>query len=102
MCLSLEAFIRRYLEHVPLPGSRLVRCYGLYACNKGEALSICRAQVGGALSEASEGVSAEVEALGLKRELPRCEVCGRELVVVETLWASGLSPPAGGRVEKVS
>lgn len=102
MRLSLEEFLRRYLEHVPLPGLRRVRSYGLYAYTKGEALSICRAQVGGGLAEASKGVSAESEAPGLKREWPRCEVCGRELVVVETLWGSGLSPPDLVVGEKVS
>jgi hypothetical protein len=56
----------------------------------------------GYIIETSEGVSCEVEALGLKREWPRCEVCGLALVVVETLWGSGLSPPAEGWGEKVS
>ena len=99
--LTLEEFIRRYLQHVPLPGARLVRCYGLYACNNGEALSMCRAQVGGDLSEACAGGWTEAEALGLQREWPRCEVCGLELVV-ETLWGSGLSPPEMVWGEKVA
>jgi hypothetical protein len=100
--LSREEFLRRYLQHVPLAGSRLVRGYGLSASNKGEALSLCRAQVGGELSEVFEGVSAEAEALGLRQKWPRCEVCGLELVVVETLWGSGLSPPQAVWGEEVS
>ena len=65
-------------------------------------LSSSRDQVGGGVSEASEGASPEAEALGVKREFARCEVCGLALVVVETLWGSGLSPPQGGWAEKVS
>jgi Putative transposase/Transposase zinc-binding domain len=99
MRLSREAFLRRYLEHVPRPGLRRVRHYGLYAYTKSEALSISRAQVGGEVTAGSEGVLAEAEASGLRREVARGEVCGRELVVVETLWGSGLSPPQGGQAK---
>jgi hypothetical protein len=46
MTLSLEEFLRRYLLHVPVPGSRVVRAYGLYAPTKGDALAVCRVQLG--------------------------------------------------------
>src|SRR5262245_2876573 len=38
MRLSIDEFIRRYLLHVPPPGLRVVRCYGLNAPTKGMAL----------------------------------------------------------------
>ena len=46
MTLPIAAFIGRYLLHVPAPGTRVVRSYGLYAPTKHEALAVCRAQLG--------------------------------------------------------
>jgi hypothetical protein len=46
MRLSIEEFSRRYLLHVPPPGTRVVRCDGLYAPTTGMALAICRAYLG--------------------------------------------------------
>jgi Putative transposase len=46
MTLPIAEFIRRYLRHVPAPGTRVVRSYGLYAPSQGEAVAVCRAQLG--------------------------------------------------------
>jgi Putative transposase/Transposase zinc-binding domain len=46
MTLPIAAFIGRYLLHVPAPGTRMVRSYGLYAPTKRDALAVCRGQVG--------------------------------------------------------
>jgi hypothetical protein len=46
LTLSMAEFIRRYWLHVPPPGSRVVRSYGLYAPTTGEALTAARAQLG--------------------------------------------------------
>ena len=46
LTLPLAEFIRRYLVHVPEPGTKVVRCYGLYAPTKHAALAVCRAQLG--------------------------------------------------------
>jgi hypothetical protein len=46
MTLPIAAFIGRYLLHVPAPGTRVVRSYGLYAATKREALAVCRAYLG--------------------------------------------------------
>ena len=46
MTLSIAEFMRRYLVHVPEPGTKVVRCYGLYAPTKRAALAVCRAHLG--------------------------------------------------------
>lgn len=43
MLLTPEAFLRRYLQHVPEPGKHTVRSYGLYAPRKSEGLNRARA-----------------------------------------------------------
>jgi hypothetical protein len=52
--LSLAAFLRRSLLHVPVPGSRVGRAYGLYAPTKGEPLAVCRAR-GPGLADGGSG-----------------------------------------------
>jgi hypothetical protein len=42
MTVPLAERIRRYLLHVPEPGTKVVRCYGLYAPTKGADLARCR------------------------------------------------------------
>jgi hypothetical protein len=46
MTLPWEACIRRYRRHVPAPGTRVVRSYGLYAHPARVTLACGRAQVG--------------------------------------------------------
>lgn len=43
MVLASSAFLRRYLQHVPLPRKHTVRVYGLYAPRKTERLNLARA-----------------------------------------------------------
>lgn len=46
MTLSLEEFIKRFLQHIPLPHSILVRSYGLYSPTKKNDLDLCREILG--------------------------------------------------------
>jgi len=46
MTLTCEAFLRRYLQHVPEHGKHTVRSYGLYAPKKSAALNRARAALG--------------------------------------------------------
>lgn len=46
MTVPITEFLRRYLRHVPEPGTKVVRCYGLYAPTKGADLARCRGQLG--------------------------------------------------------
>ena len=52
LTLSIAEFIRRYVLHVPPPGSRVVRSYGLYAPTVRGALAACREQLGPGFMEA--------------------------------------------------
>ncbi len=46
MTLPVEVFLQRFLLHVPMPHTQVVRSYGLYANSKGADLNRCRAQLG--------------------------------------------------------
>jgi Putative transposase len=94
MTLSLEDFLRRYLLHVPVPGSRVVRAYGLYAPTKGDDLAVCRAPLG------SVSVATPVELAGSADgsvpsalEPERCPVCGRRLLRCGVILPTGRPPP---------
>ena len=89
LTLSRAEFIRRYLLHVPEPGTTVVRCYGLYAPTKGEALAVCRAQLG--QGPVVQPPRPTWQAYGQDRgdaHPERCPICGRRLVCL------GLIPPS--------
>jgi Putative transposase len=46
MTLPVAAFLQRWLLHVPVPQTRVVRSYGLYHHAHPEALAHCRAALG--------------------------------------------------------
>jgi hypothetical protein len=46
MTLSSADFLQRWLLHMPVPQSRVVRFYGLYHHTHAEALALCRTQMG--------------------------------------------------------
>jgi len=46
LTLSVADFLQRWLLHVPVPQTRVVRSYGLYHPRKAEALAGCRAALG--------------------------------------------------------
>ena len=81
MTLPVEEFIRRYLLHVPTPGSRVVRAYGLYAPTKREALAVCPAHLGQepVVPPAVLDWQTACEARG-DAHPERCPRCGRQLV----------------------
>jgi hypothetical protein len=95
MTLSMEEFINRLLLHVPLPGTHVVRGYGLYSRTDKEALELCREQLG-PVSEAEPAARpSRAGGNGSPLEDPRCcPVCGRPLVRGEELPRSGASPPS--------
>jgi hypothetical protein len=94
MTLSLEEFIRRYLVHVPEPGMRVVRSYGLYAPTKREALAVCRAHleqepvVPPAVLDWQTACQARGDA-----HPERCPMCGRQLVCLGVILPARIPPP---------
>jgi len=89
--LPIATFIGRYLLHVPAPGTRVVRSYGLYAARKGDDLAVCRAQVGQEPVATSVVLAWQTAWRQHGVEHPgRCPRCGRLLV------CSGVIPRASG------
>jgi hypothetical protein len=100
MHVSIEEFIRRYLLHVPPPGTRVVRCYGLYAPTKGAAVAICRAQLG----QEPVATPAVLDWQTLCQDRgevhpERCPLCGRRLVRRGMIPRSRIPPPGEGASE---
>jgi hypothetical protein len=95
LTVSLEAFIRRYLRHVPRPGSRVVRSYGLYASTACGALAACREQLGQGPVEVPKPLDWQTACQGRGDDHPeRCPVCGRLLVRRGVILRPGRPPPA--------
>ncbi len=108
LTLKIAEFLRRLALHIPLPGMRVVRSYGLYHHTHREKLEQARELldgVGGGTAadhDVADGASAPEESTE-ELELLRCPICQRELVRGEELphgtwevpsWApSGLPPP---------
>ena len=94
LTLPRAEFIRRYLLHVPEPGTKVVRCDGLYAPTKREALAVCRAQLG-------QGPVVQPPVLNWQAYCAergdahpeRCPVCGRRLVCRGLLLPSRTPQP---------
>ena len=88
------AFVRRLTEHIPHPGQRLTRAYGLYACTHRAQLAQVRAQLDTALPPAAAAGAAPTPAAPPPR--PGCPVCGQPLELVD------LSPPSRRRAPNAS
>jgi hypothetical protein len=94
MALAEEEFVRRWLQHVPLPGCQMVRGYGLYANAKTEALTQARKALGLPEAEHPDPVTWQefLERLGIDPPM-RCPVCGATLVI-HSEFRRGEHPPA--------
>ena len=75
--LSVEEFVSRWLQHVPVPGHRVVRSYGLYHHALRESLESCRRFL------LKEGRQPRARRPKETPEACRCPTCGATLVVVE-------------------
>jgi len=92
LTLTVTEFLRRWSEHVPLPGVPTVRAWGLYASTQRQKLAQCREQ----LPEEAP----QERPRGVKEEPPRdrahpweyCPVCHREMIVTHVLPRSGAPP----------
>jgi Putative transposase len=103
MTLPLTQFIGRYLRHVPAPGSRMVRSYGLYAPTAREALARCRAQVGQTPVEVPVGLDWQTAWRDRGGAPPeRCPQCGHRLVCIGVILPCRIPPPREMRVEAVA
>jgi hypothetical protein len=95
LTLSITDFIRRYLFHVPEPGTKVVRGYGLYAPTKREALAVCRAQLGQGPVVQPAVRDWQTACQDRRDEHPeRCPVCGRRLVCLGVSLPARMPPPS--------
>ena len=81
LTLSIDQFIERLMQHVPLPGKASVRYSGLYASSSRVSLNRARALLGQPVKRGREALvwTAYLEQLGYA---PLCEVCGLPLIAV--------------------
>ena len=75
--LKREEFIRRYLNHIPLKGFRIVRNYGLYSTRQIDQTKELRVKTFGEVAEEPEWTP----------KIPKCPVCGKELSIVKNCSA---------------
>jgi Putative transposase len=95
MTLPIAECIRRYLLHVPHPGTKVVRCDGLYAPTKRAALAAGRAQLGQGPLEAP--AVPDWQTAGKTRgdaHPERCPQCGRLLICSGVILPARIPPPA--------
>ena len=88
--LPVADFLQRWLLHVPVPQTRVVRCYGLYHQTHTEALAVCRTALGQAPVEVP--VSLDWQTLCAQRgeaHPERCPTCGRRLVCTGVIPRGG-------------
>ncbi len=84
--LPIEKFIGRYLQHTPLPRTVMVRSYGLYNHNLKSEYEHCRLILGQPVIEEQKFVDWQELWQERNEEHPdRCPVCGKRLVILETL-----------------
>jgi hypothetical protein len=94
--LTVADFLQRWLLHVPVPQTRVVRSYGLYHPTQAVALAVCRA----ALGQPPVEVPVELDwhtVCAQRGELhpERCQTCGQLLVCTGVVAQGGLSPFLG-------
>jgi Putative transposase/Transposase zinc-binding domain len=95
LTLPIAEFIGRYLLHVPAPGTRVVRAYGLYAPTKRAALAVCRAQLGQERVAVPVVLDWQTACQERGADHPECcPVCGRRLIRRGVFLPARRPPPA--------
>jgi hypothetical protein len=94
MTLPIGEFIGRYLLHVPAPGTRVVRSYGLYAPTKQDTLAVCREHLGQEPMAAPVVLDWQTACQARGDDHPeRCPLCGRQLVCRGVVLPARIPPP---------
>ena len=92
MTLPISDFIGRFLQHIPLPNTIMVRCYGLYHHSKKDDLALCRKILGQSPLEDTDFLDWQTCCEQSGKQHPElCPVCGKRLVCTET-FARLLNP----------
>ena len=94
MTLPVADFLQRWLLHVPVPQTRVVRCYGLYHPTHAAALTICRTAFGQLPMEAPPALDWQTVCAQRGDAHPeRCPTCGQRLVCTSVIPRGGAPPP---------
>jgi hypothetical protein len=92
--LPVADFLQRWLLHVPLPQTRVVRSYGLYHPSHAAALAVCRAALGQAPLEVPAALDWQTVCAQRGDAHPeRCPTCGQRLVCTSVIPRGGAPPP---------
>ena len=95
MTLPVADFLQRWLLHVPVPQTRVVRCYGLYHHTHTEALALCRAHLGQPPVAMPEPLVWQTLCAQRGEAHPeRCPTCGQRLVCTSVIPRGGAPPSA--------
>jgi len=94
--LTVEEFLRRLALHIPPPGMKMVRSYGLYAHTSRDELELARAQIEPSPEWKEAHQRFETSNRQKPSRQPKCPVCGEQLIVVtdDGYLTDGLPPPA--------
>jgi hypothetical protein len=93
MTLPVADFLQRWLLHVPMPQTRVVRSYGLYHPSHTAALAVCRAALGQPPLEAPAALDWQTVCAQRGDAHPeRCPTCGQRLVCTSVIPRGG-GPP---------
>jgi hypothetical protein len=94
MTLRVADFLQRWLLHVPVPQTRVVRSYGLYQPTRAEALAVCRATLGQLSMEPPLALDWQTVCAARGEAHPeRCPTCGQFLVCTDVIPRGGAPPP---------
>jgi hypothetical protein len=94
LTLSVADFLQRWLLHVPVPQTRVVRSYGLYHPTQAEALAICRVVLGQPPVEVPQPLDWQTVCAQRGDLHPeRCPTCGQLLVCTGVIPRGGAPPP---------
>jgi Putative transposase/Transposase zinc-binding domain len=92
--LPVADFLQRWLLHVPMPQTRVVRSYGLYHPSHAAALAVCRAALGQAPLEVPAALDWQTVCAQRGDAHPeRCPTCGQRLVCTRVIPRGGAPPP---------
>ena len=93
MTLPVADFLQRWLLHVPLPQTRVVRSYGLYHSPQTAGLALCRAALGQPPVVVPVGLDWQTVCAQRGDAHPeRCPTCGQLLVCTGVIPRGGAPP----------
>ena len=93
MTLPVADFLQRWLLHVPLPQTRVVRSYGLYHATQTAGLALCRAALGQPPVVVPVGRDWQTVCAQRGEAHPeRCPTCGQRLVCTSVIPRGGAPP----------